>query len=59
MEQTNKSFNQLEDLSINNPNFWQNYKQWQENLSNKELDDTDYRESEQEANDYMVDSWGV
>jgi hypothetical protein len=55
MEQADKSFNELD---INNPNFWDNYKKWQENLSNKELDDTDYREREQEASDYVVDSWG-
>ena len=54
MEQANKS---IDELAINNPNFWENYKKWQENLLNKELDDTDYREAEQEANDYALDSW--
>ena len=55
MGQTDKKFS---ELAINNPNFWENYREWQNNLSNKELDDTDYREMEQEANDYAVDSWG-
>lgn len=55
MEQADKS---IGELDINNPNFWENYREWQNNLSNKELDDTDYREMEQDANDYVLDSWG-
>ena len=50
------------DLDINNPKFWDNYKQWQNNLANKkaeqDIDDTDYRELEEEADDYVLDSWG-
>lgn len=52
----------MEDLDINNPNFKENYKQWQANLAAKraeqDLDDTDYRELEQDAADYVLDSWG-
>lgn len=45
-------------LSLDNPNFWENYREWQNNLANKELDDTDYREREEAADDYVLDSWG-
>lgn len=52
----------LDDLDKNNPKFWENYKQWQENLDKKkaeqDIDDTDYREMEEEAADYVLDSWG-
>ena len=52
----------LNDLDINNPDFWKNYKEWQNNLAKKreeqDIDDTDYREMEEEADDYVLDSWG-
>jgi hypothetical protein len=52
----------LDDLDIRNPKFWDNYKKWQDNLSKKraeqDIDDTDYREMEEEADDYVLDSWG-
>lgn len=48
-----------DDLDIRNPKFWENYKKWQKNLANKELDDTDYRDIEEEKNNYVTDSWGV
>lgn len=48
----------MEDLDIRNPDFWENYKKWQENLAKKDLDETDYRDLEQETADYVVDSWG-
>lgn len=52
----------LNDLDINNPDFWKNYKEWQNNLNQKkaeqDIDDTDYREMEEDADDYVVDSWG-
>jgi hypothetical protein len=52
----------LNDLDINNPDFWKNYKEWQNNLNQKkaeqDIDDTDYREIEEEADDYVLDSWG-
>ena len=55
MEQTDKS---IGELNINNPNFWENYREWQKNLKNKGLDDADHREREQELEDYVLDSWG-
>lgn len=52
----------MEDLNINNPNFKKNYNQWQKNLADKraeqDFDDTDYREIGQDADDYVLDSWG-
>lgn len=52
----------LNDLDINNPDSWKNYKEWQNNLNQKkaeqDIDDTDYREIEEEADDYVLDSWG-
>lgn len=52
----------LDDLDIRNPDFWKNYKEWQKNLAKKraeqDIDDTDYREIEEEADDYVLDSWG-
>lgn len=52
----------LNDLDIKNQDFWKNYKEWQNNLNQKkaeqDIDDTDYREMEEEADDYVLDSWG-